>query len=33
MDYVNQLYQDLDPENSLSELCDLPLSRQKVSAR
>ena len=33
MDYVNQLYHDLDPENSLSELCDLPLSRQKVSAR
>ena len=33
IDYINQKYQDIDPGNSLSELYDLPLSRQKVSAR
>ena len=33
MDYVSDKYQDVDPEDSRSELCGLPLSRQKVSAR
>lgn len=33
IDYVNQKYGYLDPEDSRSELCDLPLARQKVSAR